>query len=488
MKFSLPGESSRTKSICLWIVLVLASFLSFWKLGDHPLFEWDESRYAVYAYEMIQHHDYVNYYFYDKIDPTVSKPPLYLWAITVGYRIFGYNEFAIRFFSALAAVLFFFIFFQWVSLYKNYKIAFFSCMVLMSCKAVIGYHQARTGDMDSFLMLFSYLSLYYFSHYVDFEKKRSIIWSGIFLGFAFLSKGTVAFLLAPSLLVYMLLRKKLLAALIDFHFWLGAALFILVAGSWYVLVMIFGIPFHDPVSEANNNWQQLLHYNIVYRLTHPGVGGEMSSAHNYFFYAETLDSRFNLWNYLFYTTTILFIVVNFKRLKSYFKNPFYLLLFICITVTTLILTVSLTKLDWWYTSGIPMIAVLLIMLIESVSKKFPFVKFISVGLFAFTLVRQFIFFNQSSDGRGKLFRDNKNLFQDASTAYWYRTQNEQDLFTYFDWYSKKIGWLDDENLQAFTSDSSSVLFGRADEYLTNYLTLHHELKFQKKENYYLVYH
>jgi 4-amino-4-deoxy-L-arabinose transferase-like glycosyltransferase len=442
----------------------------------------------VNASEMIKHHDYVNYYFYDKIDPIVSKPPLYLWAITIGYHIFGYNEFALRFFSALATVLFFFVFFQWVSLYKNYRIAFFSCMVLISCKAIIGYHAGRTGDMDSFLLLFTFLGLYHFSRYLDFDKKNSVLFGGIFFGLAFYSKGTAAFLLIPSLFIYILWRRKLLVILRDIRFWVAATLFVMIAGSWYLLILKFGAPFSGLGTGTTNNWKQLFIYDTLIRFTHPGIGGDPKAAHDYFYYFKTLDSRFNIWNYLLYLLSFSFVVLKFQSLKFYFKNPFYSLLFISTLTTAIILTVSQTKLDWYLTPIIPMIAILLVLLVESVSRRFPAVKFLALSLFAFILIRQFILINTNFDGRGKLFRDNKNLFQNASVAYWYQSENEQDLFTYFDWYSKKVGWLAHENLAMFTADSTAVLFGKADEHLTKYLSDHRDLKFEQRDNYYLIHH
>lgn len=52
---------------------------------------------------MIQRGDYVVPYFNDH--PRLDKPPLTYWAQTVSYRIFGQNDFAARFPSAVAAAL-----------------------------------------------------------------------------------------------------------------------------------------------------------------------------------------------------------------------------------------------------------------------------------------------------------------------------------------------------------------------------------------------
>lgn len=68
-----------------------------------PLIDRDEPRFAEASREMIQRGDYVVPYFNDH--PRLDKPPLTYWAQTVSYRIFGQNDFAARFPSAVAASL-----------------------------------------------------------------------------------------------------------------------------------------------------------------------------------------------------------------------------------------------------------------------------------------------------------------------------------------------------------------------------------------------
>ena len=68
-----------------------------------PLIDRDEPRFAEASREMIERGDYVVPYFNNQV--RLDKPPLTYWAQTASYQIFGENDFAARFPSAVAAAL-----------------------------------------------------------------------------------------------------------------------------------------------------------------------------------------------------------------------------------------------------------------------------------------------------------------------------------------------------------------------------------------------
>src|SRR5215467_7580546 len=84
----------------LFVGCVLFHIVGTWSL---PLIDRDEPRFAEASREMIERGDYVVPYFNNQ--PRLDKPPLTYWAQTVSYRIFGENDFAARFPSAVAAAL-----------------------------------------------------------------------------------------------------------------------------------------------------------------------------------------------------------------------------------------------------------------------------------------------------------------------------------------------------------------------------------------------
>src|SRR5215469_16446556 len=84
----------------LFIVCVFFHVIGTWSL---PLIDRDEPRFAEASREMIQRGDYVVPYFNNEL--RLDKPPLTYWAQVASYHIFGENDFAARFPSAVAAAL-----------------------------------------------------------------------------------------------------------------------------------------------------------------------------------------------------------------------------------------------------------------------------------------------------------------------------------------------------------------------------------------------
>jgi 4-amino-4-deoxy-L-arabinose transferase-like glycosyltransferase len=84
----------------LFVGCLVFHVLGTWTL---PLIDRDEPRFAEASREMIDRDDYVVPYFNNQL--RFDKPPLTYWVQVLSYRIFGENDFAARFPSALAAAL-----------------------------------------------------------------------------------------------------------------------------------------------------------------------------------------------------------------------------------------------------------------------------------------------------------------------------------------------------------------------------------------------
>src|SRR5262252_6044343 len=91
-------NSMAEKHAILFIGCVLFHIVGTWTL---PLIDRDEPRFAEASREMIQRDDYVVPYFNNQL--RLDKPPLTYWAQVASYHIFGENDFAARFPSAVAA-------------------------------------------------------------------------------------------------------------------------------------------------------------------------------------------------------------------------------------------------------------------------------------------------------------------------------------------------------------------------------------------------
>ena len=100
-RFFLSRDSSLRKDLTVLFLLFGAIYVQF--LGRIPLFEPDEGRYAEIPREMLELGDFVtpllNYVKY------FEKPPLLYWLNAISMVVFGENEFAVRFPTALCGVL-----------------------------------------------------------------------------------------------------------------------------------------------------------------------------------------------------------------------------------------------------------------------------------------------------------------------------------------------------------------------------------------------
>jgi len=130
------------------------------------------------------------------------KPPLSEWLIALGYKLFGYNAYGLRFFSGVS--MFLSALLCAAFLWKRYgkTEAVFSLFAFASCGKLFYYHAARNGDADA-LFIFCYT----IAVLCLCESHRKFSWTYgacLAFSFAFLAKGwhagTIALLVLLTLL------------------------------------------------------------------------------------------------------------------------------------------------------------------------------------------------------------------------------------------------------------------------------------------------
>lgn len=222
------------------IIAVLAALFFIPFLGRVHLFDWDEVNFAEAAREMIVTHDYSKVYINFK--PFWEKPPMFFWMQVGAMKIFGITDFAARFPNAICGIVTLIVVFLCGS--KIYDKKFGVLWALAFGGSLFPNMYFKSGIIDPWFNLFTFLSLYNFILYHwsrnKFEKdglKKNpipyVIWSGIFMGLAILTKGEV------SLLVYLLsLGVYLIYNRFRIYFnWWHAVLFLVVAAivtaTWY---------------------------------------------------------------------------------------------------------------------------------------------------------------------------------------------------------------------------------------------------------------
>jgi 4-amino-4-deoxy-L-arabinose transferase-like glycosyltransferase len=225
-----PGLERIERQILLLIsiLLVVALYLN---LGIYPLLL-EEPRRGLIALEMIFSKNW--------IVPTQNgelyfrKPPIYNWVLIFSYKLFGnYSELATRFFSVSSFVAMGVVFFRFCKQHLNERIAAYSALFFMVSADILFYFSAL-GEIDLF---YSFVTLMVFIVIYNFGEKKQ--YYGLFLlayllsAVGFLTKGvpSIAFL-GISLLAYFYYKKDLKRLFSVAHL-LGAALFLLLVGSYF---------------------------------------------------------------------------------------------------------------------------------------------------------------------------------------------------------------------------------------------------------------
>jgi len=144
---------------------------------------------------MIERGDYIVPHFNNQV--RLDKPPLTYWAQTASYFLFGQNDFAARFPSALAAALTALSIFAWGSRIGGDKLGWWAAIIFTLSLQTFLHAKAAVADL--WLVLF--MTTAHWAGYELIEKreakseKRKAIWWFAFnvsLAFGFLAKGPIA--------------------------------------------------------------------------------------------------------------------------------------------------------------------------------------------------------------------------------------------------------------------------------------------------------
>jgi len=191
----------------LTFLLILSAFFFFLGLGSLPLLEPDEGRNAEVAREMIALRDFITPHFNHLV--YLDKPALFFWMVAGSFKVFGLNEWAARFPSALMAVGT--ILLVWLTGRKMFggRTGFLGGCVAASSPLVIVF--SRTVIFDMTLTFLVTLAMFFFWLADDDAGRRNVFDYLAFavMGLAAITKGPVGFLLPLlSILVYALVRGR----------------------------------------------------------------------------------------------------------------------------------------------------------------------------------------------------------------------------------------------------------------------------------------
>ena len=237
-----PNDSMTTTdrsphALLLLALLALSGLLFFLALGDMGLTDRDEGRNAEAGREMFESGDRLTPTFNGEL--RIAKPVFIYWLMEQSYRLFGVNEFAARFPSALFGVGLIFIHYLFLVHQRDQTVALFGGLMLLLNLEILGL--GRMALTDSVLIFFTTASLYGFWLGLHGEGGvRRWIWA-FYIGMALatLTKGPVGFavpIIAAALYLTWTRRWR--------EYWqkgvplAGLLLFILLAAPWYAAMFL----------------------------------------------------------------------------------------------------------------------------------------------------------------------------------------------------------------------------------------------------------
>lgn len=219
--------------LSLALVILVASFFFFWRLGEARLIEFDEGIYALVAKNIWQKNDFLTLY----LNPAVAwfdKPPLYFWFSALSIKVLGLTSLAPRLPAAVfglgTVILTFFL----GRLLFNQRVGFVSALILSSTVGFLYY--SRLGMLDSAVTFFLTGALLFFL--LGRKNPRYFIWMGIFLGLGFLAKNLIV-LLGPLIIFIFIFgdRTNHWDKYLSPPFFYGLALAFLIPLPWYVYML-----------------------------------------------------------------------------------------------------------------------------------------------------------------------------------------------------------------------------------------------------------
>jgi 4-amino-4-deoxy-L-arabinose transferase-like glycosyltransferase len=230
-------DRSSPQPIPLLLLLLLSGLLFFIGLGSMGLTDRDEGRNAEAGREMFASGDLVTPTFNGEL--RVAKPVFVYWLMTVSYHIFGVNEFAARFPSALFGVALIVMHYLFLTRLRGPTVGLYGALMLLLNIEILAL--GRMAITDSVLIFFTTLSLY--SVWLGLHEPglgRHWIW-GFYVGMALatLTKGPVGFAV-PLITVLLYLAATRRWPL----FWergvplAGTLLFFILAGPWYTAMLL----------------------------------------------------------------------------------------------------------------------------------------------------------------------------------------------------------------------------------------------------------
>lgn len=320
------------------ILLAFSTFIFAFGLGNMALTDPDESFYAETAREMLQENEWVTPMIFGK--PQFEKPILYYWLIAISYKLFGINEFAARFPSAVFAVLGIVGIFYLGRLLFSSLCGFLSALITATNVQYIVFGRACVTDVVLSVFLL-YAFLFALMGWAD-KTKGYFFLSAIMVGLGVLTKGPIAlFIFAAVIFLYLIFGKQF-GKLKEVPITLSILAMLAVVLPWYIMVY-----------KANGSVfiNEFFGFQNLTRFTHP----EHRIGDTPFFYIPVILGGFAPWSIFLPFAAWRFFKKDKKESKVEAYKVFFAAWFL---VVFLFFSISRTKLVTYIFPLFPVLSIM----------------------------------------------------------------------------------------------------------------------------------
>ncbi|MBL0224362.1 MAG: phospholipid carrier-dependent glycosyltransferase [Geobacteraceae bacterium] len=222
----------------LLLLAVILGIPFFLYLGELPLIDPDEGRYAEIPREMLERGDlitptlnYVKYF---------EKPPLLYWVNAASLKIFGMNEFGARFPSALCGLLTVLATYVIARQLYGRRAALISALILGTSAGFVIQSRIILTDMLLTFCLTAALGSFIVAAGREGRRSRPLPWYlfYLFCALATLAKGLIGMVFPAGIIFFYLLLSRRWNLLREMRLIPGLLLFLAVTAPWFVAVSL----------------------------------------------------------------------------------------------------------------------------------------------------------------------------------------------------------------------------------------------------------
>jgi 4-amino-4-deoxy-L-arabinose transferase-like glycosyltransferase len=325
-------------------VLCLALFNFAFRIDREIVMQWDESLYAVSAWEMVKSGNWIATTFLGHLDYYNTKPPLNVWLIALSFKAFGISLVSLRLPCVISAWATVAVMLFWVRRRAGAAVALLTGLVLASCFSFVYVHSGRNANTDATFALLFVLMIVTLE--TSDRRPWRAAWLGPLLGMTFLLRGPAALMSVVLIGAYWVGRQN----------WLRGRKRVAAAAAVLFLIPVIAWATARWRIDQERFFVRMLEYDFLARTARPLEGHSGSP----FYYLNMLAKH--QYDWLLAAITAVLVVPAWHRrvlpvLGSWRRNAFTIALSVWAVVGLAVPTIISTKVPWYLNHSLPVFAV-----------------------------------------------------------------------------------------------------------------------------------